>query len=164
MKSTHRTSRPSARLITWKEIEGSHENQDKESFKAEINAEGCQAFLEGHPEFPQTEYTARKLQEWLGDLPMVRSNLERAYDALDLGTLTRVEQPEPKPTKELNIQPVQAAQVAEPTEKEAEALERLKDVPHLSDAQRKLRDAKLRSAAIASRNSHRKHGRLALVG
>ena len=75
-----------------------------------------------------------------------------------------MKQPEPKVTKELNIQPVLAAQVAEPTEEEQEALERLKDVPHLSDQQRKARDAKLRTAAIASRNSHRKHGRLALVG
>jgi hypothetical protein len=153
-----------ARLITWKEIEGLSDAQDKESFKVEINAEGCQAFLKAHPEFPQTEYSATKLQEWLGDLPLVRSNLERAYESLDLGTLTAVEQPEPQPNKEINIQPVLAAQVAEPTEEEQEVLEKLKDVPHLSDAQRKVRDAKLRSAAIASRNSHRKHGRLALVG
>ena len=125
--------KPTARLITWKEIEGFHEARDKESFKSEINAEGCQAFLEAHKEFPQTEYSAIKLQEWLGDLPMVRSNLERAYESLDLGTLTEVKQPEPKVTKELNIQPVLAAQVAEPTEEEQEALERLKDVPHLSD-------------------------------
>jgi hypothetical protein len=156
--------KPTARLTTWKEIEGFSEATDVESFKSEINAEGCQAFLEVHPEFPQTEYTATKLQEWLGGLPMIRANLERAYESLDLGTLTEVAQPEPKPTKELNIQPVLAAQTAAPTEEEAEALERLRDVPHLSDAQRKVRDAKLRSAAISSRNSHRKHGRLALVG
>ncbi len=153
-----------ARLITWKEIEGFSEAQDKQSFKSEINAEGCQAFLEAHKDFPQTEYTARKLQEWLGDLPLIRSNLERAYDSLDLGTLTEVEQPKPQPTKEISIQPVLAAQTAPATEEEAEALEKLKDVPHLSDAQRKVRDAKLRSAAIASRNVHRKHDRLALVG
>jgi hypothetical protein len=164
MKPTHRTLRPCARLITWKEIEGFVEAQNKESFKGEINAEGCQAFLKVHPEFPQTEYTAKKLQEWLGDLPMIRSNLERAYESLDLGTLTEVEQPEPKPTKEVNIQPVLAAQTAPPTEEEAEALEKLRDVAHLSDAQRKVRDEKLRRAAIASRNTHRKHDRLALVG
>jgi hypothetical protein len=156
--------KPTARLITWKEIEGFVEARDKGSFKGEINAEGCQAFLKGHPKFPQTEYTAKKLQEWLGDLPMVRSNLERAYEALDLGTLTEIEQAEPQPTKELDIQPVQAAQTAPPTEEETEALEKLKDVPHLSDQQRKVRDSKLRSAAIASRNTHRKHDRLALVG
>ena len=78
-------TRPSARLITWKEIEGFLEAKDKESLESEINAEGCQAFLKAHPEFPQTEYSAIKLQEWLGDLPMVRSNLERAYESLDLG-------------------------------------------------------------------------------
>jgi hypothetical protein len=156
--------KPTTRLIAWKEIEGFLEAQDKESFKAEVNAEGCQAFLEAHPEFPQTEYTARKLQEWLGDLPLVRSNLERAYESLDLGRLTEVERPEPNPTKELNIQSALAAQTAPPTEEEAEALEKLRDVPHLSDAQRKVRDAKLRSAAIESRNTHRKHDRLALVG
>jgi hypothetical protein len=156
--------KPTARLITWKEIEGFHEARDKESFKSEINAEGCQAFLEAHKDFPQTEYTARKLQEWLGDLPLIRSNLERAYESLDLGTLTEVVQTEPQPIKEVSIQPVQAAQTAPPTEEETEALEKLKDVPHLSDAQRKARDAKLRTAAIASRNTHRKHDRLALVG
>jgi hypothetical protein len=89
--------------------------------------------------------------------------LERAYESLDLGTLVEVEQPEAQPTKEVSIEPVRAAQTAPSTEEEAEALEKLRDVPHLSDQQRKVRDAKLRTAAIASRNSHRKHGRLALV-
>jgi hypothetical protein len=156
--------KPSARLITWKEIEGFVEAQNKESFKGEINAEGCQAFLKVHPEFPQTEYTAKKIQEWLGDLPMVRSNLERAYDALDLGTLTEVVQPEPQHTKEVSTQPLLAAQTAPPTEEEVEGFEKLRDVPWLSDAQRKVRDEKLRRAAIASRKVHRKHDRLALVG
>jgi hypothetical protein len=157
--------KPTARLIPWKEIEGFSEATDVESFKSEINAEGCQAFLEVHPEFPQTEYTAQKLQEWLGDLPLIRSNLERAYEALDLGTLVEVKEPEPKPTKKPTVlKPVASAQTAAPTEQEEEALEKLKDVPHLSDAQRHVRDAKLRTAAIASRNTHRKHGRLALVG
>jgi len=161
--------KPTARLMTWKEIEGFAGAPGKEVFKAEINAEGCKAFLAAHPEFPRHEFTARKLQDFLahGDHPLVRSNLERAYTELseEIGTLVSIEAPKPKPTKKPTVlKPVVAAQTAEPTEEEAEAHEKLRDIPHLSDAQRKVRDAKLRTAAIASRNSHRKHGRIALVG
>lgn len=156
-----------ARLVSWKEVEGYSEAPNKEEFKAEVDREGCEAFLAAHPEFPRTEYTAQKLQDWLahGDLPFLRCNLERAYESLDLGTLTEVEKPQPKPTKQvINTEPVRAAQTSAPTAREAKNLEGLRDVPHLSDQQRKIRDAKLRAAAIASRNSHRKHDRTALVG
>jgi hypothetical protein len=156
--------KPTARLITWKEIEGFSQAKNKELFKDEVNREGCECFLAAHPEFIKTEFTAEKLLEFLthGDLPLIRQNLERAYKSLDLGTLVSVEEPEPKPTKKPTVlKPVAAAQTALPTEEEAESLEKLKDLPHLSDQQRKVRDAKLRSAAIASRNSNRK---IALVG
>jgi hypothetical protein len=155
-----------ARLISWKEIEGYSGAPDKELFKSTINAEGCEAFLAAHPEFPCHVFSATKLQEFLahGDYPLIRSNLERGYEALDLGTLVEVKQPKPKPTKEVNIEPVRAAQTAPPTKQEAKVLETLRDVAHLSDAQREVRDSKLRAAAVTSRNSHRKHGRMALVG
>jgi hypothetical protein len=107
-----------ARLVPWAEIEGFSESQDKAAFRDEVNREGCESFLAAHPEFPQAEYTATKLQEFLahGDYPLIRGNLERAYEALDLGTLVEVKQPKPKPAKEVNIQPVRAAQTAPPTE------------------------------------------------
>jgi hypothetical protein len=95
---------------------------------------------------------------------MVRANLELAYAALDLPRLTPVIEPEPEPNKKVVLHSVQAAQTADPTEEETEALERLKDIPHLSDFQRRTRDEKLRQGAIASRNSHRRHDRLALIG
>jgi hypothetical protein len=155
--------KPTPRLDTWRDVEGFVATQE---FKDAFNEEGATAFLESNPTFPQMDITATILYEWLNsrDLPFSRANCEYAWKLLDLGHLTPVEtKPEPKP-KQVDIKPMQAAQTAPATEEEAEALEKLKDVPHLSDAQRKVRDAKLRSAAIASRNAHRKHGRLALVG
>lgn len=155
-----------ARFIHWNEIEGFAKAPDQEQFKAEINAEGAAAFIEAHPEFPRMECTAERLREFLsfGDKPMIRQNLELAYQALDIPRLMPVVDPEPEPTKKVVLNPVQAAQTAEPTEEEAETLERLKDISHLSDFQRRARDAKLRQAAITSRNSHRRHDRLALIG
>jgi hypothetical protein len=112
--------KPTARLITWEEIEGFAESSDKEAFKSEVSAEGCEAFLRAHPEFPKMECTAERLCDFLsfGDKP----------------------------------------------EDETEALEKLRDIPYLSSAQRKIRDEKLRQAAIASRNAHRRHSRFALIG
>lgn len=155
-----------ARLINWNEIEGFSEAQDKESFKSEIDAEGCEAFIAAHPEFPQLECTAERLREFLsfGDRPMIRQNLELAYQALDIPRLMPVVEPEFEPTKTVVLNPVVAAQTAKPTGGEAAVLDKLRDVAYLSDGQRRVRDEKLRRAAIASRNSHRRHDRLALIG
>jgi hypothetical protein len=151
--------KPTPRLDTWRDVEGFVATQE---FKDAFNEEGATAFIEYNPTFPQMTITATILYEWLNsrDLPFSRANCEYAWKLLDLGHLTPVDaKPEPKP-KQVVTKPMQSAQVAAPTEEEAEALEKLRDVPHLSDAQRKVRDAKLRTAAIASRNTHRKHGRL----
>jgi hypothetical protein len=158
--------KPTARFIHWNEIEGFAEAQDKESFKAEVNAEGCEAFLSAHPEFPQLECTAERIKEFLsyGDKPMVRPNLELAYEALDLPRLMLVIESEPAPVKKIVLNPIQAAQTADPSEEEREHLEKLRDVPYLSDAQRRIRDEKLRQAAVASRNTRRRHDRVALIG
>ena len=155
--------KPTPRLDTWRDIEGFVATQE---FKDAFNEEGAKAFLEFNPTFPQMDITATILYEWLNsrDLPFSRANCEYAWKLLDLGHLTPVEtKHEPEP-KQVVIKPIQAAQTAPPTEEEAEAIDKLRDVPHLSDQQRKVRDSKLRTAAIASRNAHRKHGRLALVG
>jgi hypothetical protein len=155
--------KPTPRLDSWRDVEGFVATQE---FKDAFNEEGAKAFLESNPTFPQLDITATILYEWLNsrDLPFSRANCEYAWKLLDLGHLTPVEiKHEPK-AKQVVIEPIRAPQVAEPTEEEAEALEKLRDVPHLSDQQRKIRDAKLRTAAIASRNTHRKHGRPALVG
>jgi len=158
--------KPTARFVHWNEIEGFRESLDKALFKSEINAEGASAFIEAHPEFPQMECTAERLCEFLsfGDKPMVRANLELAYAALDIPRLTPVVEPEPEPVKKIALNPVVAAQTAEPSEEETESLEKLRDVPYLSDVQRKIRDEKLRRAAVTSRNAHRRHDRLALIG
>jgi hypothetical protein len=158
--------KPTAHIIHWTEIEGFSESQDKETFKAEVNAEGCESFLEAHPEYLRHEAVAERVQEFLsrGDKPMVRQNLELAYRVLDVPRITQIEESEPEPTMKIVLNPVQAAQTAQPSEEESEALEKLRDIPYLSDAQRRIRDEKLRRAAIESRNNHRRHDRLALIG
>jgi hypothetical protein len=155
--------KPTPRLDTWRDVE---EFDGTQEFKDSFNEEGTKAFLKSNPTFPQMDVTATILYEWLDsrDLPFSRANCEYAWKLLDLGHLTSVEAKHAPKLKKVVSEPIQAAQTAPPTEKEAEALEKLRDVPYLSDAQRKVRDAKLRTAAIASRNAHRKHGRLALVG
>ena len=158
--------KPTARFTTWAEIEGFSEAQDKESFKAEVNTEGCETFLEAHPEYLRHEAVAERVQEFLsrGDRPMVRQNLELAYQALDIPRLTKIEEPKPEPAKKIALNPVVAAQTADPDDEEREHLEKLRDIPYLSDAQRRIRDEKLRQAAIQSRNAHRRHNHLALIG
>jgi hypothetical protein len=158
--------KPTPRFITWSEIEGFAEAQDKELFKAEVNAEGCETFLQAHPEYLRHEAVAERIQEFFsrGDKPMVHANLELAYKALDIPRLVPIVESEPETPKKIVLNPVQAAQTSEPGEEEREHLEKLRDVPYLSDAQRRIRDAKLRQAAIESRNSHRRHDRLALIG
>lgn len=159
--------KPTARFITWTEIEGFAEARDQEQFKAEVNAEGCQCFIENHAEFPQMECTAERLRDFLSfrDKPMVRANLELACTTLDLPRITPVKvEPESEPTKKIVLNPVVAAQTSEPSEEEREHMEKLRDIPYLSDAQRRIRDVKLRRAAVASRNAHRRHDRLALIG
>jgi hypothetical protein len=154
---------PTPRLDTWRDVEGFVATQE---FKDTFNEEGAKAFLDFNPAFPQMDITATILYEWLNsrDLPFSRANCEYTWKLLDLGHLTPVEtKPEPKP-KQVVTKPIQAAQVAAPTEEEQEALERLRDIPHLSDSQRKVRDSKLRSAAATSRISHAKHNLRTLVG
>jgi hypothetical protein len=159
--------KPTAHFIHWNEIEGFAEAKDKESFKAELNVEGCESFLRAHPEYPRLEAVAERIQEFLsrGDKPMVRANLELAYKALDIPRVTSVVELEPEPKKKIALNQVVAAQTADPTEEETEALEKLRDIPYLlSDAQRRVRDEKLRRAAVASRIAHRRHDRMALIG
>jgi hypothetical protein len=158
--------KPTARFITWTEIEGFSGAQDQETFKAEVNAEGCESFLEAHPEYLRHEAVAERVQEFLsrGDRPMVRQNLELAYTVLDIPRITQIEEPEPEEPKRMILNPVVAAQTSQPDDEEREHLEKLGDIPYLSDAQRRIRDEKLRRAAIASRDAHRRHSPAALVG
>lgn len=133
-------------------------------FQARVNAEGCEAFKAAHPEFPATDKNSQALINWCeAELaPMTRKNLEIAWRELKAeGKL------EAKPaaqetigklvTNEIEIRPVEAAQVAEPTSQERKTLEATKDDPGLSDRQRKARDEKLKRAATASRLANRSH-------
>jgi hypothetical protein len=139
-----------SRLSSYKEV------SKAEEFQEEFNADGCQAFGSSHPEFPFSEYAANAMREWLRDLPYSRRNLELAWAALDLGKLTPNESfPEP-----LQVVPrpiVAAPAVAAPSDAEQKHLDKLRDDPTLSDAQRRSRDTNLRRAAVASRVATRKH-------
>jgi hypothetical protein len=164
--------KPTPQLDRWSNVEGFTEARSKSpellaEWKEDFNREGVAAFIEHNPTFPQTEPTAQILSDWLTsrDLPLTRASCEYAWSLLDLGTLSPIEPtPEPQKPKPIAVHAVAAAQVAKPTEEEQEVLEQLKDVPYLSDAQRKARFAKLRREAIASRIARRTHSAIALVG
>ena len=133
-------------------------------FQARVNAEGCEAFKVAHPEFPATENNSQALIDWCeAELaPMTRKNLEVAWR--ELQAEGKLEQAEPTQeaigklyTKEIEIRPVEAAQVAEPTDDEKTTLDKLRDDPSLSDGTRKRRDEQLKRAATASRLANRGH-------
>ena len=153
---TNTKPRPRPALDSWSIVEGWTSASDRAQFEEEFNAEGCQAFADAHREdFPFCDFSAEKLRNFLHSFPFTRKNLEVAWKVLDLGKITQVEEP-PEP-KTIRLNPVVAAQVAPPNRDEAKILEATKDVTHLSDSQRKIRDSALRAAAIASRIAHRKH-------
>jgi hypothetical protein len=150
-------------LDSWQSIEGWSTAPSRGRFEEEFNVEGCQAFADAHREnFPFCEAYGEKLREFIHPWPLSRKNLEIAWEALGIGKVMQIEGP--REPNVVRLVPVVAAQVAPATEEEFEALEKLKDVPHLHDSQRKIRDSKLRDAAISSRNSHRKHHPSALIG
>jgi hypothetical protein len=139
-----------SKLSSYKEILTAKE------FQEQFNAEGCQAFASSHTDFPFCDFAANALHEWLRDLPYSRRNLELAWAALDLGKLTPIES-FPEPLQVVPRPVVAAPAVAAPSEAEQKHLDKLRDDPTLSDAQRRSRDANLRRAAVASRVAIRKH-------
>jgi hypothetical protein len=153
------------RLDHWSDVpEFDAPHEAVQTFKEQFDREGCQAFLAAHPEFPQTEANAFVLLKWCGDLhvPASRHNLEIALR--ELKGASKLEDAAPTQdsigrlvTKEIEIRPVEAAQVAEPTPQERKTLEAVKDDPSLSDHARKQRDEKLKRAATQSRITHRRH-------
>jgi hypothetical protein len=153
---------PRPALDSWASIEGWTTATNRTQFEEDFNSEGASMFAAAHSDFPFCEPYAQKLREFLHSWPLSRKNLEIAWAALDLGRTTPIEVP--REPQAIQINHVVAAQVAPPSEEEAEALERLRDVPHLHDSNRKQRDLKLRAAAIASRIAHRKHHPAALIG
>jgi hypothetical protein len=161
----NKTQQPRPTLDTWASVQGWSTNTDRTQFEEDFNAEGCQHFADAHShDFPFCEAYATRLKEFLGSHPLSRKNLEIAWAELDLGRVTQVETPPEPKTIGLNLNPVVAAQVSPASEEESEALEKVKDVPYLHDSQRKIRDLKLRAAAIESRNAHRKHHSSVLIG
>jgi hypothetical protein len=133
-------------------------------FQARVNAEGCAAFKAANPDLPLTEKNSQALIDWceLERVPMTRKNLEVAWRELQaegkLEAKSDVQEAIGKLyTKEIEIRPVEAAQVAGPTSDEKATLDKLRDDPSLSDGTRKARDEKLRRAATASRLANRSH-------
>ncbi len=117
----------------------------------QINREGCQFFIDAHPEHPANEYTGLKLAQWCHErkVPATRRNLELAARDLDLGTLTPVEtEPEliARPTPTFMVH---AAQTSPPTPQERKRLAAVSDDVSLNDHQRKNRDRKLRNMSNA---------------
>jgi hypothetical protein len=153
-------------LDAWEDFGGDYEyaNAPALEFRARVNNEGCSAFKAAHPEFPATKKNSQALIDWCENerVPMTRSNLETAWRDLKsegkLEGVTPTQNAIGKLVKtEIEIRPVEAAQVAEPTPQERKTLEATKDDPGLSDHQRKARDEKLRRAATASRLANRSH-------
>lgn len=154
------------RLDAWTDFGGDYEyaNAPALEFQGRVNNEGCTAFKEAHPEFPATEKNSQALIDWCAAklAPMTRKNLEVAWSELKAeGELEEV-----KPTQEaigklitgeIEIRPVEAAQVAKPTAGETATLDKLRDDPSLSDGSRKKRDAQLRRVATQSRIAHRRY-------
>jgi hypothetical protein len=159
---TKPAQQPRPALDSWGSIGEWLTATNRVQFEEDFNSEGCRAFADAHPDFPFCAPYALKMREFLYAWPLSRKNLEIAWASLDLGKITQVEADPERKTVRLN--PMVAAQVAPRSEQEVEVLEKLKDVPYLHDSQRKARDAKLRAAAIASRNAHRKHRDIALIG
>jgi hypothetical protein len=154
------------RLDAWTDFGSDFEyaNAPFLEFQARVNAEGCAAFRAAHPDLPLTEKNSQALIDWcaLERVPMTRGNLSTAWGELKsegkleaksvaqeaIGKLV---------TSEIEIRPVEAAQVAEPTADEKATLDKLRDDPSLSDGTRKKRDEQLRRVATQSRIARRRH-------
>jgi hypothetical protein len=153
-------------LDAWRDFGGDYEYARAPflEFQEGINAQGCAAFKAAHPDLPLTEKNSQALIHWceLERVPMTRKNLEVAWRELQADGALESKPVEQEAignlyTKEIEIRPVEAAQVAEPTPQERKTLEATRDDSSLSDHTRKRRLAELKKAATASRLANRSH-------
>ena len=129
-----------------------------------IAREGCAAFRAAYGK-PLSEKNAQALLDWVKqrNAPATRKNLEIAFRVLRHEGKLREDKPAEQAaigkliTNEVRIRPIQAAQVAGPTDDEQVILDKTKDDSSLSDHARKQRDEKLKRAATASRLANRRH-------
>jgi hypothetical protein len=127
------------------------DNDTLATAKQHIDDQGTQAFISAHPEFYPCEENAKLLEAWLymhNDAAFTRLNLELAQR--DLGSNLKVRPLEPEvvdKTRGIILTRTDAlAEYQAPTE-EKEALDKLKDDVHASDATRKARDRRLAQLA-----------------
>lgn len=128
----------------------------RETVREKLNAEGCDAFIQAHPEFYQCPENAELLTAWLylhNDAPFTRLNLELAVRALqdDLKTAPPPDTPvtDDKWTRDQfgTLSRSDALLEYQPGDDEKESLAKLADDPNLNDHQRKARLTKLRLLA-----------------
>jgi hypothetical protein len=145
-----------ARLDRWEDfgINTARATTAQEMAMERLNAEGCEAFLNAHPEFFQCEENAQLLAAWLylhNDAPFTRLNLELAHRALadDLKTAPPPETPVADKWAGVTLSRSDSLAEYQPSDDEKEALAKVADDPNLNDSQRKVRLKKL--ALLAGR-------------
>lgn len=150
------------RYADFKMITGASEEDREEACDA-IDRAGCELFLENNPNYYASRRNGELLTGFLTahGVPTTRWNLEIAARELK-DQLETAPAPEPETTTTTNVGIITSVSdvMAEyqPGTSEAAVLEKVKDSPELSDAERKRRDRRLAILARDQRLAIRRAG------